>query len=207
MSYILEALRKSERERELGRVPRFTATEEAGSKTRWHIGVWVVGFALVLNGLLLAAAVLIQSRAHFTGGGAEELSTRIELPIPHGTQEKRAQQSTIRSLAAEAHISRQAPDAQVAKLTDDLGADTAAPASASPVPLLEEMPLPVQQSISRFKLDVHVYSEAPEDRFVLFNLKKYHEGDQIEDGPLLEQISPEGVVLNHQGQRFRLQRQ
>lgn len=52
------------------------------------------------------------------------------------------------------------------------------------------------------RLDVHVYAEAPADRFVLINLQKYHEGEQLQEGPVLDAITPEGVVLSYRGERF-----
>jgi general secretion pathway protein B len=54
------------------------------------------------------------------------------------------------------------------------------------------------------KLDVHVYAERAEERFVLINLQKYREGDQLSEGPTLEVVTPEGVIMSYQGERFRV---
>ncbi len=56
-------------------------------------------------------------------------------------------------------------------------------------------------------LDIHVYSTKPAERFVFVNMRKYHEGDTLSEGPTIERITPDGTVLNHQGQRFVLPRQ
>ena len=56
-------------------------------------------------------------------------------------------------------------------------------------------------------LDIHVYSEKPADRFVLVNMRKYTEGQTLSEGPAVERITPEGVVLNNHGLRFLLPRQ
>jgi general secretion pathway protein B len=54
------------------------------------------------------------------------------------------------------------------------------------------------------KLDVHVYANLPAERFVLVNLQKYREGETLREGPVLEEITPQGVILSFRGQRFEL---
>ena len=57
------------------------------------------------------------------------------------------------------------------------------------------------------KLDIHVYSNKPAERFVFVNMRKYLEGQTLGEGPTVERITPEGVVLNAQGTRFLLPHQ
>lgn len=57
------------------------------------------------------------------------------------------------------------------------------------------------------KLDIHVYSDKPAERFVFVNMRKYLEGQTLGEGPTVERITPSGVVLNAQGTRFVLPRQ
>jgi general secretion pathway protein B len=56
-------------------------------------------------------------------------------------------------------------------------------------------------------LDIHVYSEVPKDRFVFINMSKLREGSQLAEGPVVAEITPDGVVLGHQGQYFLLSRE
>lgn len=56
-------------------------------------------------------------------------------------------------------------------------------------------------------LDIHVYSATPEERFVFVNMRKYTEGQSLNEGPLIERITADGLILNHQGRRFLLPRQ
>ncbi|MEW8283151.1 MAG: general secretion pathway protein GspB [Candidatus Thiodiazotropha taylori] len=37
---------------------------------------------------------------------------------------------------------------------------------------------------------------------MLVNMEKYREGDYLAEGPLLIEILPEGVVMEHMGERF-----
>ena len=56
-------------------------------------------------------------------------------------------------------------------------------------------------------LDIHVYSGLPAERFVFVNMRKYAEGQSLSEGPQVERITPDGVILNHRGRRFLLPRQ
>jgi len=38
-------------------------------------------------------------------------------------------------------------------------------------------------------------------------MRKYHEGNTLQEGPVLERIRRDGVVLNYQGLRFIVPRQ
>jgi len=56
-------------------------------------------------------------------------------------------------------------------------------------------------------IDLHVYSIESEKRFVFVNKRKYREGDTLQEGPYVEQITREGVVLRDNGKQFLLKRQ
>ena len=56
-------------------------------------------------------------------------------------------------------------------------------------------------------LDIHVNSQQPSERFVFVNMRKYLEGEAIKEGPTIERITAEGVILNQRGLRFLLPRQ
>jgi general secretion pathway protein B len=79
-------------------------------------------------------------------------------------------------------------------------------AEAGP-PRWQDMPGTVRDLAAGLRLDVHVYDPSPKRRFVLINMTKYREGEQLADGPLLETITPTGVVLAYQGERFRMERE
>ncbi len=58
--------------------------------------------------------------------------------------------------------------------------------------------------VAALHLDLHVYVAQPQQRFIFVNSRKYKEGDTLAEGPLVEQITPDGAVLNFQGRRFKL---
>jgi len=84
----------------------------------------------------------------------------------------------------------------------------------TPPPRSRELPVWPQVSTHIFqklrgnlRLDVHVYSERPRDRFVLINLQKYREGERLQEGPVVDEITAEGVVLSLQGEKFLVRAQ
>jgi general secretion pathway protein B len=62
-------------------------------------------------------------------------------------------------------------------------------------------------NLPELHLDIHVNSVKPAERFVFVNMRKYLEGDALKEGPTVERIISEGVILNQRGMRFLLPRQ
>jgi hypothetical protein len=75
------------------------------------------------------------------------------------------------------------------------------------LPSINQINLTGAQALPELHLDVHVYATKAGDRFVYINMRKYHEGNSLPEGPLVEHIRRDGVVLNYQGLRFILPRQ
>jgi hypothetical protein len=83
-----------------------------------------------------------------------------------------------------------------------------APLPAAPLltPRVEPKPvLPVSPSlteaISNLTLNAHIYSEVKEDRVVYIDGRRYIEGQRVNGLYLLEEITPQGVLLSYQGER------
>ena len=57
------------------------------------------------------------------------------------------------------------------------------------------------------RLDLHVFAASPQERFVMINMHKLHEGDALPtEGVRVESITPYGAVLSHDGTKFLLPR-
>jgi len=87
-------------------------------------------------------------------------------------------------------------------------------ASRARAPVDESEMLPTHESLivsgtklPDMRLDIHVYSANPAERFVFVNMRKYVEGQNLSEGPVLERITSDGAILNQQGTRFLLPRQ
>ena len=65
-----------------------------------------------------------------------------------------------------------------------------------------ELPLSIQQEIPKLSIMFHLYSGKPKDRLVGINDRMLREGDSVEPGLVLEQITPDGMILIYKGYRF-----
>jgi hypothetical protein len=77
----------------------------------------------------------------------------------------------------------------------------------SGIPLYQDMAVVPGANLPNLRLDLHVYAAKPQDRFALINMHKMHEGDSLADGVRVESITPDGVVMSHNGSRFLLPRE
>ena len=224
MSYILEALKKAEQQRELGSVPGIDAAQETPSQPRRSRWWWVLGSLLLLN-LLLVAVLMWPAPAQRSAPVADagrDLPPRAPLAGADGSADPAAAAvpppASPRPAAARP-VSPSPPAPLPAARSAAVVAAAPAPVSAPPrrlppqpapaparsLPVWPQIPTALFNRLQGgLQLDVHVYDRQPGRRFVLLNLRKYREGEQLREGPLLEEITPDGVILSFQGERFRV---
>jgi general secretion pathway protein B len=232
MSLILDALRKSEhqRQREVG--PGLAVVPESPASHRPATWILVLGGLLALNVLVLAAVLL-------TGGEPEPAAVAPPAasapapagPAPAGTPLERPRvapvtlppkppRDEVRPLATEiappaaAPASAPAPRPQAG--TPSLTADAPrAPAPAGSteranadarLPRFADLVVRGDLNVPHMHLDIHVFSENPAERFVFINMRRYDEGQATQEGPRIERIARDGVIMDYQGQRFFLPR-
>jgi general secretion pathway protein B len=211
VSFILDALRKSEHERQRSEVPGLSQVPLAAPQPR------LPGWALAVIGVLVVAVLLL--------GGAWWQSTRVsadlaaaaptversvELPAPSVRSTAPAQVAPSRALT-------QGTAPSLARSADSgtAEADTEAPAVAEtppPVDAPNESPaLPSVAALAAegialpsLRLELHAFSAQPRERFVFINGRKYVEGERLTEGPQVVAIEPTGAVLVHAGRRFLL---
>jgi general secretion pathway protein B len=74
------------------------------------------------------------------------------------------------------------------------------------LPSINELTGSAAMHLPDLRMDLHVFANNPAGRFVSINGRKYVEGQKLTEGPTLESITRDGVVLNNQGMRFVLPR-
>lgn len=224
MSYILEALKKADRERTLGEVPDLESSHWGQRRSRpSYRWVAIVALLLLVNAVLLAVI--------FSGGDEEPVTDRpasaekatvqaparaqVSPPVAVTVPEEKPSPAVRQKVAPD--VRPYVPSPPVAAYTPAEqpavpGAVTGSVPAASArggdsVPTWNEMPLDFRSRYNPPHIDVHVYSEEPARRFVLVELKKYREGDELRDGARIEKILEHSIQLNYQGTRFRLEKQ
>jgi general secretion pathway protein B len=75
------------------------------------------------------------------------------------------------------------------------------------LPTAAELRASGQLQMPELHLDIHVYSEDPAERFVFINMVRHREKSRLAEGPVVLEITPEGVILDYQGTRFLLPRE
>ena len=226
MSFILDALRKSESERQQQRAAEFATVPSGAAATAAPRWLWLVGLLLVLN-LVVLAVFLFRGGAAGTAASdppaaADSLPavTRAgspadmpaQAPAPAPSREEVASFSERLADARESRPEGAAAPAESpaagGRTAGPAPRDTAATAAVRPgvatVPSLEQLQLEGAVDLPPLHLDLHVYNEAEGRRFVSINMQKYRENERLREGPLVREITREGVVLEHDGHLFAL---
>ncbi|MCX7088780.1 MAG: general secretion pathway protein GspB [Methylococcales bacterium] len=85
-------------------------------------------------------------------------------------------------------------------------APTGVSSNKSNAPLLSELPVDFQGRVSLGTLNVFAYSDNPSQRFVIIDMVKYKAGQRIKQKASVLDILPTYVLLQFEGQNFRLDR-
>jgi len=263
MSFILDALKKSENERQRTVGPALTDApfRRARPERPW----WAVAVAalLIVNLAVLIVVLMRDSPAAKVGEAVnpnvapqaapvaiapapapapapESFSQPAVIPaepvLPSASYNRSPGNPAVRSLAEEAGIS---PDPRISAALAAAAAVPSGPPlvrsiqppSVTPLPAgagatfnsvaaasnpaasnVEVLPSAGDLTASGnrlpdLKLDIHVFATNPAERFVFVNMRKYLEGQTLQEGPTVEKITNDGVVLNSNGLRYVLPRQ
>jgi general secretion pathway protein B len=227
MSFILDALKKSEIERQRQTVPGLMDTRIARRRNRLPIWAVALGVLLGINLLVLSfvlwrkdAPAAHASRPAAVAAAAVDAAPPVtEHFSPLDAAPVYAPEIPVSSAdgAAPLHSpiahlgSAAGPGSSVSHTVHHadplLTEQDARDENQEVLPSISEISLTGAQALPELHLDVHVYATKPSDRFVYINMRKYHEGATLQEGPTLERIRRDGVVLNFQGLRFILPRQ
>jgi len=225
MSFILDALKKSEIERQRQSVPGLMDTRLGPRRRRLPVWAVALGVLLSINLLVLAFVLTRKSapaaHASLPAGAASAPEAAVPPETPHFSPLDAAPvyAQEIPVAAGENPAPHRPLTARAS--TDDPGAATLRPAhhpdplltdedaraDQEVLPSISEINLTGAQALPELHLDVHVYATRAADRFVYVNMRKYHQGSTLQEGPAVERIRRDGVVLNYQGLRFILPRQ
>jgi general secretion pathway protein B len=219
MSFILDALRKSEHERQRQTAPGIADLRPAVA-ARSGLPAWAIalGVLLLANIVIVALLVLrnVESREDGRAATRPEVPPRASVapapaaqPVP--TQNAPAKPasgvsaSVFRAEGLNVPAAPQEPVANEPEPAAPAGAVDREPEILEPLPTVDEM-VARGTVLPPLHLDIHVFVAKPSGRFVFINQRKYREGAQLPEGPLVERITREGVVLTYGGSRFLMPR-
>lgn len=214
MSYILDALRKADaqRERDPARgihaqpVTLSAPADNSAPTSR----VWLLGMALVAGTALLAVAMwglgwldwFIRPAPVVTAVLAPPVALSAAV-VPAVTPQQPPSPATEVFPAAPpppvAPPARESP-----KVAATVTAYPPVPVASAPDRLLSlaELPADVQRELPKLTITGGVYSPTPAQRLLIVNGQVLNEGAEAAPGVLLEQIRPKTAVLNFRGYRY-----
>ena len=232
MSYILEALKKSDQQRQRGATPTLPTAQVSVAAPKQPMLVYYGLLAAVLLGTGITIGWLRPWQAEQPAPATEPLAAKSPISASHQTAPAPLHEppELARKTAQELPAPNSAPAVQPAPMVATMKPAIPAPArtethSASPravayapAPMPEKpaspaqeqrampmakLPLLIQQEIPAMTIPLHAYSSKPRDRLVSINDRMLREGESLTPGLRLEQITPDGLIFSYKGYRFR----
>jgi hypothetical protein len=230
MSFILDALRKSEMERQrdaAARVMRIPVARREGVR----VPVWVTALIVVLAVCVVVLAGTAwrgwHKRAAVSATSAAATREKAEAAKPKSVQRPQQGAPAAQSGGKKATVAVNERPAERAAAPSRAATPKAAPARTEAGPgaggqaAPETRPPPARPAdpaalpsadelaargvhVPPLTLQLHVYSKDPSRRFVFINGTRYREGQKTDEGPVLVSVTPQGAVLSQQGREFFL---
>ncbi len=253
MSYILDALRKSEQQRQAIQPDTVTdrilvnMPQPKQRPTRWIIAL-VIGNLLVIAYLFLffthksntesqpklAVNVDTQSLAstsakqqlppvpaesEITQKPAQSLAQQTESKSPSIAQLIEARKAAeserpIKQVPEKKSLATKKEPAKRSAITSTIRTEMQDRFSEQPqtstkrkgMLTLDDLPYEVRNTLPNLNINVFSYAEQPEDRFVIIDMVKYKTGQHIKGSVALKEIRPDSIILQYNGDTFRVER-
>ena len=214
MSFILDALKKSENDRQEQAEAEFAtvpSSPDAPAAPRW---LWILGSLLTINIFVILGLMLRPDSQPDTA-----------LPSTASSPQSDTATHTADSFSDQVAAARRNQPERASSQTTPISATAGTgppPAARTTMPLVSVANLPVSTAgilpsltelrangtlqLPDLHVDIHVYSDVQSERFVFINMNKYRENSSLDEGPVLKQITSDGVILEYRGTVFMLPR-
>ncbi|AYM75100.1 hypothetical protein D9M09_04300 [Janthinobacterium agaricidamnosum] len=228
MSYILEALKKSQAERQLGELPSIHAPQvqlhdAAASGAGRRAPVW-----LALGGVTVAVAAALLFWQPWQAGTAAPAAApavlaqavpaplpaivppAVPVPVPVSAPAPVTQVTPVPPAATAAPVHHARPVAEPKQETPGQTLPVVPapavppPAAEDAVPGMRDLPEPIQRQIPPVAIGGYIYSKNPADRLLLIDKVLRHEGEELAPGLVLEKLQPKAAIFSFKGYRYRV---
>ncbi|VXB26660.1 general secretion pathway protein GspB [Massilia sp. 9I] len=220
MSYILEALKKAQAERQLGNAPTihapapsYTAAVTRSSRNPLIVGV-VAGTLVVALGALFLLRQQAPAPAPVVAQAAPApvAPPVAAVPAPVPVPEPVAPPKPVEAVKPKEAPAR--PKAEPAPAPAPVEAAPESPrpvlVAAAPAPAednvgpLQSLPEAVQRDIPKVAFGGYIYSPNPAERLLLVDKMLRREGEEVAPGLVLERLLPKAAIMNFRGYRYRV---
>lgn len=194
MSYILDALRKADQQRQRGLAP---ALSSAPIPTSWETPPGKSARVLIgLTSLALLGLGVTIGWLH-PWSDAERLASRQPPDLPSSTGV--APTALAQSTPVPSVLSSSVPPTAARSGGERATSGT----SSASAPAIKSVPPPsARRDLPKITMTVHAYSPEPSERRAVINRQALREGEEVAPGLKLESITADGVILSYKGQRF-----
>ncbi len=216
MSFILDALKKSENDRQRSSGPALFEVRVAQPRSRFPIWAIAVGVLLVVN-LGVVAWLVLRTTQSPAVAQAPVPTPAPSAPTPAAPPIAAPASVTFSRPAGEQTVPNEAPPEEdfvnedyapaEEPVLDSGPAPTVQRGSVAGLPTYEKANQEAGGRIPQLRMDMHVYAPKPQDRFVFVNMRKLKEGEALPEGVRVESITNDGAILSYQGSKFTLERE
>lgn len=216
MSFILDALRKSEIERQRQHGPNIAEFAGARSDGRPPWALAVIGALLAINVGVILFFLFRDAKEAPAPAPGDSSAAASPAPVPAAAPPAAAPVATVEPPVSPAPGTTQQqlaeaigplpPGASDPTLVQEPPAATPSVTYENAPPAAGALPTQAAQGMPELSMDLHIYSADRNKRAVFINGRRYAEGATLAEGAIVEEITPEGAVLNYRGHRFLLPR-
>ncbi len=203
MSYILDALKKSERERSLGHVPTLSTVHsypKSPVSRRW---LWL---ALVLLIMLMLLGVAIYGVMFWSQDDVVQSTSEKSQAVSARARRVVATQKSASTAVTKPALTNADPPKVAVKTpesaTSPISRSATTAHTSRSYPTIGDLDDGMRQRLSEIVVNVVSYSEQPSRRFVMINQKIYRQGQTVNSQLAVVEIKPQGAVLRFQGREF-----
>ncbi len=218
MSFILDALRKSEIERQRQSGPSIAEFPVAREDRRLPMALIAIGLLLAVNvGVVLffllrdtrspaVDATPVPAAVSVTSAPTTTVPAATVAPPPTAPSQDEFSEEPLQQYEEPATLPPDAPDPTLLPDAPAATPESRVTYSEGPQQPVENLPTQAAPGLPELTIDLHIYTDDPAKRAVFINGRRYTQGATIIEGPVVEEITREGAVLNHRGRRFLLPR-
>ena len=220
MSFILDALKKSETDRQQQGAAEFSAIPVGADSPKTPKWLWILAALLTAN-ILFLAVIFLRPDPPPNSAAAAANNARVDkvaevapepATISLNDTDRRTTEEPPASLSFEQQVAaiRENPPAPEATTEQPVPATTSAiknPTTARNYMMtFDEARVQGLFQMVDLHVDIHVFGDTSADRFVFINMTKHRENSALSEGPTVREITPDGVILEYQGTTFLLPR-
>lgn len=205
MSLILDALKKSEQQRQREKAPGLQSIHQpaviAARKSVQPWWLWLVAIVIVCNFAFLGYWFWRQQTvaSSFTQAAVVPATTQAAEKIDKSQQIQEAKTQETQS-----EFTRISPHVAQSQAQTQVLAQMQSPDAAQRIEEISELPDSIRNNLPAMTFSFHVYSETPEQRTIIINDRRVREGDEINTGLTLQSITQDGVILLFEQHRIHI---